>query len=159
MTYWSNQGREGGTDSPYWSILSQTPGAGAAGGVGFTLLAVLGAKRRSGVDTVLDLVGLDDLLAGADLVITGEGSLDAQTLAGKAVSGVARRAHTAGLPVVAVCGRCALSPDDLATLGVRRAYALTDLEPDEHRSMTGAADLLRETGRAVARELLSRPSR
>ena len=95
-------------------------------------------------------------LAGADLVITGEGSLDAQTLAGKAVSGVARRATTAGVPVVAVCGRCTLTPDDLATLGVRRAYPLTVLEPDEHRSMSGAADLLRETGRAVAREWLSR---
>ncbi len=95
------------------------------------------------------------LLDGADLVITGEGSLDTQTLAGKAVSGVARRATSAGVPVVAVCGRCALTPDDLAALGVRRAYALTDLEPDEQRSMTGAADLLRETGRTVAREWLS----
>ena len=140
----------------YWSIRYGCRGAGAAGGVGFALLAVLGAERRSGVDTVLDLVGLDDLLAGADLVITGEGSLDAQTLAGKAVSGVARRATTAGVPVVAVCGRCTLTPDELATLGVRRAYPLADLEPDEHRSMAGAADLLRETGRAVAREWLSR---
>ncbi len=143
VTYWAN-----------W-VQALGAGAGAAGGVGFALLAVLGAELRRGVDTVLDLVGLDDLLAGADLVITGEGSLDAQTLAGKAVSGVARRAGAAGVPVVAVCGRCALTPEDLATLGVRRAYPLTVLEPDEHRSMTRAADLLRETGRAVAREWLS----
>ncbi|WP_392543535.1 glycerate kinase [Oryzobacter telluris] len=131
------------------------PGAGAAGGVGFALLAVLGAERRSGSDTVLDLVGLDDRLAGADLVVTGEGSLDAQTLAGKAVAGVARRAAGAGVPVVAVCGRCALTPDDLATLGVGHAYALADLEPDEARSIAAAADLLRRVGRDLARRWLS----
>ena len=83
----------------------QQPGAGAAGGVGFALLAVLGAERRSGVDVVLDLVGLDAALAGADLLVTGEGSLDEQTLAGKAVSGVARRAQAHGIPAVAVCGK------------------------------------------------------
>ena len=159
-----------GTRSPNWSILSQQPGAGAAGGVGFALLAVLGAEHRSGVDVVLDLVGLDAALtrdlgdAGhdpgpgprrADLVVTGEGALDDQTLAGKAVAGVARRANAHGIPVVAVCGRLYLDPSALATLGVRSAYPLSDLEPDPERSRTNAPELLRRTGRRVARDWLS----
>lgn len=137
------------------------PGAGAAGGVGFALLAVLGAERRSGVEVVLDLVGLDAALTGAnpddrvDLLITGEGSLDAQTLTGKAVTGVVRRAAAHGIPVVAVCGRLALDDLSLATMGVRAAYPLSDLEPDPRRSVTDAAELLRRVGRRVAQEWLS----
>ncbi|WP_377639719.1 glycerate kinase [Oryzobacter terrae] len=153
LTHWSTL--VAGTESTTRAILTRLPGAGAAGGVGFALLSVLGAERRSGVDTVLDLVGLDARLAGAELVVTGEGSLDTQTLAGKAVSGVARRAAAAGIPVVAVCGRSTLDDAGLATLGVRRAYALRDLEPDRVRSMAHAADLLRQTARTVAREWLS----
>jgi len=138
------------------SLGGRMPGAGAAGGVGFALLAVLGAERRSGVDVVLDLVGLDAALPGADLVVTGEGSLDAQTLAGKAVTGVTRRAAAHGIPVVAVCGRLSLDPAPLAALGVSAAYPLTDLEPDSRRSHQHAAQLLRRTGHRLAREWLSR---
>ena len=125
--------------------------------MGFALLAVLGAERRSGVDVVLDLAGLDATLADADLVITGEGALDEQTLSGKAVAGVARAAAAHGIPVVAVCGRLALDDAALATLGVRTAYPLSDLEPDPARSVAGAADLLRRTARRVATEWLSPP--
>lgn len=80
------------------------PGAGAAGGLGFALLAV-GAVRRSGVDTVIDAVGLDDLIRGADLVLTGEGSLDRQTPAGKTPAGVAAVARRHRVPVIALAGR------------------------------------------------------
>ena len=135
------------------------PGAGAAGGVGFALIAVLGAERRSGVDVVLDLVGLDDALSGADLVVTGEGALDAQTLAGKAVAGVARRAGAHGIPVVAVCGRRDLDDSGLAALGVRTAYPLADVEPDLARSFTNARGLLRHTGARIAGDWLSDPRR
>jgi glycerate kinase len=134
----------------------QQAGAGAAGGVGFALLAVLGAERRSGVEVVLELVGLDSALAGADLLVTGEGALDQQTLAGKAVSGVARRAQAHGIPAVAVCGRRALDDDGLAALGVQAAYPLSDLEPDPERSIADAAPLLRRTGRRIAEDWLSR---
>ena len=120
-------------------------------------MAVLGAERRSGVDVVLDLVGLDAALAGATLVVTGEGALDTQTLAGKAVTGVARRARAHGIPVVAVCGRRDLDDAGLDALGVRTAYPLSDLEPDPERSVSGAAALLRRTGPRIAREWLSRP--
>ena len=138
----------------YWSMWVRMPGAGAAGGVGFALLAVLGAQRASGVEVVLDLVGLDAALAGADLVVTGEGSLDAQTLAGKAVRGVAQRAAAHGIPVVAVCGRLALDDADLAALGVRAAYPLSNLEPDPRRAIEDAAALLRRTGCLIAENRL-----
>src|SRR5204862_193279 len=82
-------------------------------------------------------------LAGAALVVTGEGSLDRQTLSGKAPAGVARAAAAKGIPCVAVSGRCQLSSVDLAAAGISAAYALTDLEPDPARCMADAAPLLR----------------
>ncbi len=86
----------------FGSVLG-VPGAGAAGGLGAALLA-LGAELRSGVETVLDLVGFDERVRDADLVITGEGNMDEQSAAGKAPVGVARRAKRHGKPVVAVVG-------------------------------------------------------
>jgi len=167
----SLQGQEGGvprvTD---WSMGGRMPGAGAAGGIGFALMAVLGAHRRSGIDVVLDLVGLDAAMAAvpdpggpgtgpkcADLVITGEGSLDAQTLTGKAVKGVAQRAAGHGIPAVAVCGCLDLDSTSLAAIGIRRAYPLSDLEPDRGRSIRSAASLLRLTAERIAVDWLSHP--
>ena len=118
---------------------------------------MLGAERRSGVDVVLDLVGLDATLAGADLVVTGEGALDEQTLAGKAVAGVARRAGGHGIPAVAVCGRLDLDAGALAALGIRAVYPLSDLEGDPARCRADAPDLLRRTARHIARDWLSPP--
>jgi glycerate kinase len=129
---------------------ADAPGAGAAGGVGFAALAGLGARRRSGIDVLAEVVGLADRLAGADLVITGEGSLDAQTLRGKTVAGVARLAAERGVPVRAVAGVVALSPDDQRRLGVTRAIGLAELEPDRRRCFTEAESLL---ARAAARLL------
>ncbi len=86
----------------FGSVLG-VPGAGAAGGLGAALLA-LGAELRSGVETVLDLIGFDERVRVVDLVITGEGNMDEQSAAGKAPVGVARRAKRYGKPVVAVVG-------------------------------------------------------
>ena len=86
----------------FGSVLG-VPGAGAAGGLGAALLA-LGVELRSGVETVLDLVGFDERVRDVDLVITGEGNMDEQSAAGKAPVGVARRAKRYGKPVVAVVG-------------------------------------------------------
>lgn len=84
---------------------SLTPGAGAAGGLGFGLLRFAGAQLVSGFDLVADALGLAEKLSKADLVITGEGSLDEQTLGGKGPAGVARLARSLGKPVVAFAGR------------------------------------------------------
>ncbi|WP_396918294.1 glycerate kinase [Mycolicibacterium sp.] len=127
-----------------------TPGAGAAGGTGFAALAVLGATTRPGIETVLDLIDFRRKLAETDIVITGEGSLDAQSLHGKAPIGVAAAATAAGLPVVAVAGRSSLHAAQLRRAGISRAYTLAELEPDPHASMVNAAELLRRIGRAIA---------
>lgn len=129
---------------------AQEPGAGAAGGVGFAALVALGAVRRPGIDVVLDLTGFHGHLGGADLVVTGEGSLDAQTLHGKAPAGVAAAARAGGVPVVAVCGRSLLDDEALRGAGFAGVYALTDVEPDVERCMTGAAPLLRRLGAHIA---------
>jgi glycerate kinase len=134
---------------------AQTPGAGAAGGVGFAALAVLGARQRSGIDLILDLVGFDAALDGADLVVTGEGSLDTQSLAGKAPVGVARAAAARGIPVVAVAGRSTLTPEQARAAGITAIHPLSGLEPDLARSMAGAAGLLER----IARDQLASWSR
>jgi glycerate 2-kinase len=127
-----------------------SPGAGAAGGVGFAALAVLGARLQPGIDIILDLVRFREALPGARLVITGEGSLDTQTLHGKAPAGVAAAARSAGIPVVAVAGRSLLTPAELEPAGIRAAYPLSDLEPDPARSMTEAGPLLERLAAKVA---------
>ncbi|MFF7152476.1 glycerate kinase [Streptomyces griseoaurantiacus] len=130
-----------------------TPGAGAAGGLGHAAL-LLGARFRPGIEVMLDVLGFAPALERASLVITGEGSLDAQTLHGKAPAGVAAAARAAGRQVVAVCGRLALSPGELAAAGVSRAYALTDLEPDMVRCLAEAGPLLERLAERLARDLL-----
>lgn len=120
------------------------PGAGAAGGVGFAALAGLAAQRRPGIELILDLIGFEQLLPGARLVITGEGSLDRQSLNGKAPVGVARAAARHGVPTVAVAGRCLLSADELRAGGLRAGYGLTSLEPDVTVCLTEAGRLLEE---------------
>lgn len=133
---------------------ARAPGAGAAGGIGYGALVGLGARFRSGIEVMLDVLGFAAALERATLVITGEGSLDEQTLHGKAPAGVAAAAGDAGKDVIAVCGRLALSADALRGAGIRRAYALTDVEPDPARCMALAGPLLENLGERIARDLL-----
>ncbi|MFI6866831.1 glycerate kinase [Nocardia sp. NPDC050406] len=126
------------------------PGAGAAGGVGFTALAVLSATIRPGIEIMLEELDFDALLAGARLVITGEGSLDRQTLHGKAPMGVARAAARAEVPVVAVAGQRQLTRDVLRRFGFEDAYALTDIEPDPEVCMAQGGALLEQLCARIA---------
>ncbi|MEU0932895.1 MULTISPECIES: glycerate kinase [unclassified Embleya] len=142
------------TVGPPAGRIAAAPGAGAAGGTGFGALVALGARRRLGVDVVLDAVGIDQELRAATLVVTGEGAMDLQTLQGKAPLGVARRARRHGVPVVAVCGRLDLTRDQLAAAGFRAGYPLSSLEPDPERSIAAAAPLLEALGQLIVREHL-----
>ena len=99
-------------------------GAGAAGGVGYALMALLGATLKPGIELVLDTVGFDALLGDAQLVITGEGRIDRQTLMGKGPSGVLRRARAKGVPVVALGGRVEWC-EELKMSGFERIYEAT----------------------------------
>ena len=129
-------------------------GGAAAGGTGFAASALLNAEIDSGIELILDLIDFDRRIAGADLVVTGEGSLDEQSLEGKAPIGVATAAGRAGIPVVAVAGRLQLSPPRLHEAGIAAAYALADLEPDLRRSIANASPLLRRIGAQIAKEWL-----
>ncbi|MEU2073150.1 glycerate kinase [Streptomyces sp. NPDC013489] len=129
------------------------PGAGGAGGIGYGAL-ILGASFRPGIELMLEVLGFAPALSRATLVITGEGSLDEQTLHGKAPAGVAAAARAAGKEVVAVCGRLALPPEALGAAGIRRAYALSALEPDPAKSMANAGPLLEEASANIARDFL-----
>ncbi|MFD4441306.1 glycerate kinase [Nocardia sp. NPDC058519] len=129
-------------------------GAGAAGGTGFGVLAVLGAQVRSGIDVLLELLDFTTLVDGATLVVTGEGSLDHQSMHGKAPVGVAAAAKKAGVPVVAAVGRTLLSPGEIRAAGFAACYPLSDLEPDPARSIMAAANLLERIGERIAVEHL-----
>ncbi|MEV4939326.1 glycerate kinase [Streptomyces zaomyceticus] len=129
------------------------PGAGGAGGIGYGAL-ILGASFRPGIELMLEVLGFAPALERATLVITGEGSLDEQTLHGKAPAGVAAAARAAGKEVVAVCGRLALAPEALGRAGIRRAYPLTDLEPDTATCIANAGPLLEDTAARIAEDFL-----
>ncbi|MFF0434226.1 glycerate kinase [Streptomyces sp. NPDC004327] len=134
--------------------LAASPGAGGAGGIGYGALLV-GASFRPGIELMLEVLGFAPALERATLVITGEGSLDEQTLHGKAPAGVAAAARAAGKDVVAVCGRLALAPESLGAAGIRRAYPLSDLEPDPAKSIPNAGPLLEQVAANIARDFLA----
>ncbi|MBK3639226.1 glycerate kinase [Streptomyces sp. MBT33] len=131
-----------------------SPGAGAAGGIGYGAL-LLGANFRAGIEVMLDVLGFAPALERVDLVITGEGSLDEQTLHGKAPAGVAAAARAADKEVVAVCGRLALPPEALGRAGIRRAYALTEIEPDVVKCIADAGPILERVAEQIARDFLT----
>ncbi len=130
------------------------PGAGAAGGIGYGAL-LLGARFRPGIEVMLDVLGFAPALDRAELVITGEGSLDEQTLHGKAPAGVAAAARAAGKEVVAVCGRLALPPEVLGRAGIRRAYPLTELEPDVAKCIADAGPILERVAERIGGDFLT----
>lgn len=132
---------------------ADAPGAGAAGGVGYAAIAALAATRRPGIDVVLEFTELAARLAGADLVITGEGSLDEQSLLGKTPMGVARAAAAAGVPVVAVCGRTTLTAEQQQESGFRQVYPLTALEAKVEICIAQAGPLLEQLGQRIGAEL------
>ena len=130
--------------------VADMPGAGAAGGLGAGLVAMAGAKLRSGVESVIRLTRLSDRIRGADLVITGEGRIDAQSLMGKAVSGVARCARQAGVRVVAVVGSAGPGAEQCLSI-LNGIYAASGPEEPVPRTPEHAMRLLTDrTARQLA---------
>ncbi len=128
-----------------------TPGYGAAGGLGMALSVFLGAQINSGIETLLQVIDFDALIADADLVVTGEGQLDAQSLQGKVVSGVAAHAKRAGVPVAAICGKVALVDEQLRELGLAHV-----VEVGAGQTVEQAMANAEESYRSAARELFRR---
>ncbi len=131
------------------------PGAGAAGGLGAALLAV-GARRESGIALVQSAVGLDGRTALADLVVTGEGSFDVTSLAGKVVSGVAATAGQHAVPCVVLAGDVQVGRREAAAAGVEQAWSLVEAV-GRGRALGDAAAALADLAERVARQW-SRPA-
>ncbi|MCL6702546.1 glycerate kinase [Pseudomonas sp. T1.Ur] len=127
------------------------PGSGAAGGLGFAAKAFLQAQFRTGVEVVAQLTGLADAINGADLVITGEGRFDAQTLRGKTPFGVARIARRHGVPVVVLAGTLGEGYEALYGHGIDAAFALANGPMTLQEACTEAPRLLAERARDIAR--------
>ena len=127
------------------------PGTGAAGGLGFGLMSFCGAKIRPGFDVVAEAVGLEAKIEDADIVITGEGSLDRQTLEGKTPVGVARLARKLGKRVFAIVGRATNDPEVREVFDTVYENARPGMSQEEN--MKRAAELLRENARELAQAL------
>lgn len=148
LEHWADLlSRATGTD------LRDAPCSGAAGGTGLAALAVLGAEPRLGADVVLDLLHVDDLLSPDTLVITGEGSLDRQSLVGKGPVRLAERARDAGATTIAVAGRASVGLDDLRPRGITQLHTLRELAADDEESMRRASDLLADVAQQIAARL------
>ena len=102
--------------------VSETKGSGAAGGMGAGAVAFLGAELKKGIDILLDAADFDKKSTDADLIITGEGRLDSQSVNGKVISGIAKRAAKHGKPVIAICGSRGEGAEKIMTLGVSELY-------------------------------------
>ncbi len=139
-----------GVDGARPRSLAGVPGAGAAGGLGAALLA-LGAQMSSGIESVLDIIGFDEAVREADLVVTGEGNMDGQSAAGKAPVGVARRARAAGVPAVAVVGGRAANLDAVYAAGIDmvQPVCIRPMSLAEALSPNQAADNIRCAGETV----------
>ena len=129
--------------------LDREPGAGAAGGGGYALL-LLGGRRVSGVETVLSAVGLERLVAAADLVITGEGCLDWQSLQGKVVAGVAELASAHATPAVALAGQVLIGRREAMAMGLAGSYAVADKHADLAPVMADPVGTLADRAERVA---------
>ena len=129
------------------------PGAGAAGGLGAALLAVLDARLQSGIETVLDLIDFDTLLDGADLVVTGEGRIDWQSAFGKVPGGVAGRAKKRGIPAAALVGGAGPGSESLYHYGIDTILAITDGPMDLKEAMDHAAELYEKAAERMFRML------
>ena len=130
------------------------PGSGAAGGLGFAAKAFLGAQFRAGVEVVAELVGLAEAVKGADLVITGEGRFDAQTLRGKTPFGVASIARAEGVPVVVLAGTLGEGYQALYEHGINAAFAIASGPMTLQDACARAAPLLTDRARDIARLLI-----
>lgn len=131
----------------------RVPGAGAAGGMGAALYALLGAELRPGAEAMLDLCGFDMLAEDADLIITGEGRADGQSLQGKVMQGVGRRAKALSVPAAGICGCLGDGWEGLLDCGISRIISLAGSGVSKEESMARAGELYYEAAVRLLREI------
>jgi glycerate kinase len=130
------------------------PGAGAAGGLGAGLVAFLGAKLMSGIEIVTEAIGFSDYLKGADLVFSGEGRIDSQTLFGKTIAGVAAKAKVFGIPVVALAGEVTGDCQELYQHGIDAVLSIAPGPISLKKCMNNAESLITDTTERALRLIL-----
>ncbi|MEJ2660758.1 MAG: glycerate kinase, partial [Desulfobacteraceae bacterium] len=130
--------------------IEAVPGAGAAGGMGGALLAFLEARLRPGVEIVLDAIDLKNLLRGADLVITGEGRIDGQSVYGKTPVGVGRIARQQGVPVIALAGSLGPGAEDVLDCGIQALFSVVGGPCSLEEALATAAQNVRRSARHLA---------
>ena len=127
------------------------PGSGAAGGLGAGLMAFAGGTLRPGVDIVIDIVGLKRRIKGCDLVITGEGRMDGQTVFGKTPAGVAKTAKGLGLPVIAICGSLGPNVERVHKVGIDAYFSALEGPVEETDLPERGPDMLVRCAEQVGR--------
>lgn len=145
----------------YGQILEQSSGrkvvdlsgAGAAGGMGAALFALLAAEAKNGINTVLDLLSFDEQAEGADLLITGEGKMDNSSLSGKTAIGIARRAKKLEIPLIAVVGSCELNLDSVYAEGIDLVLPIANGPMSLETAIENVGPLLFESGKRIVRIL------
>ncbi len=147
LTVWGGQ-----LDRAAGRAVSAEPGAGAAGGIGAALLG-MGGRRESGAAIIAEFTDLPSDVAAAQLIITGEGRFDDQSLRGKVVSALAAAARAHGVPVVVLAGQVTLDTATLNSAGVRAAYAIADYAGSVQRAIDDAANQLSGLARRTAQQL------
>ena len=130
--------------------MALVPGAGAAGGLGAALLAFMGAQLRPGIEIVVDVVGLDAAIHDADLVITGEGRMDSQTVNGKTPMGVAQIAKRYHKPVIGIAGSLATDVTVVHEKGIDAVFSVLRRVGSINDALSLAAENLRSTSRNIA---------
>jgi glycerate kinase len=128
-----------------------TAGAGAAGGIGFGLLSFLDAEMRAGIETVLEATAFDEEIENADLILTGEGALDSQTLSGKTIAGVCESARAKGVPVIAIGGKVDLNGEQMNNIGLQSAFSIVDAPRDLDYCLQNASGLISDSIERILR--------
>ncbi|MAY69999.1 MAG: glycerate kinase [Halomonas sp.] len=148
LAHWADKAAESlGED------LRDAPGTGAAGGMGFAVAAFLGGELRPGIEMIMEQAGMDERLTRADLVITGEGQLDGQSLSGKTPIGISRAARAKGVPVIVLAGRMAPGWQAALDEGVSAAFALADGPMALDEALERCAELLADRSENLIRAL------
>jgi len=128
-------------------------GAGAAGGLGFGAMTFLNAQLRKGIDTLMDYADFDKQVKQADLIITGEGKIDAQTLHGKLIAGICSRAQQYNTPVIALCGALNIGPTEINQLGLQAAFSISNGAISLEEALKNTGVLLANTSYSIGQLL------
>lgn len=133
--------------------VSHLPGSGAAGGMGAAFMAFLNGELKPGIQAIMELTGFEQQLKSVDLLITGEGKIDEQTLQGKLISGLCGKAQAAGVPVIAVCGALLATAKSIQDIGLKAAFSIQNRPLSLEEALAETADRLQATAFNIGRLL------